>query len=212
MAVGTDVDALAAAMVSAYPGAVSPEAAARREARDGRSYHITLASKAELADLASSQRSSFTAAAAALPAAGIARLGVGTASRGECKAWFVALLWPDLQAARGSVGLRRSSPHITLGFDGADVHECTKGALQLMPMDPLRPPPACDWTAIAAVARQVVETAGHGDEEGAESSCAVERLELEAAAAGSPLRADLMCSRCELQGYLRNIIRRTCGV
>ena len=52
-------------------------------------------------------------------------------------------------------------------------------------LSPLRPPPACDWTAIAAVARQVVETAGHGDEEGAESSCAVERLELEAAAAGS---------------------------
>ena len=49
----------------------------------------------------------------------VSRHAVGRAKQ---KAYFVALLWPALQAARTSHGLPSSSPHITLGFGGADIH------------------------------------------------------------------------------------------
>jgi len=204
MAVGPEVDELATALAAV----VTSSAAARREARDGKAFHITLVAKAELAQLSKQACKELEAAAARLSPKDCLHLGVGTATRGADKAWFVVLLWPGLQMLREQAGLAHSSPHITLGFDGADVHECSKGALQLMAMSNMPPAalPPRNWDSAAEVIRRVARSsrALHGEEAVAETLCALEILEAEASInASEAVQAELLVSRCELKARLQ---------
>ena len=160
MLVGDAVERLARVHLSTVP----PDAIARREARDGTTHHITLATKAELRSIGTGRpRESLLASAAAL-AAGRQPvplgLGSASASRGPPRCWFVALVWPEAQAARAAAGLPPASLHITLGFVGSDVHNAPKGALQLLPLPTSAPPPSRDWEAALGVARELANTPG----------------------------------------------------
>ena len=199
MAVGPAIDATAAHHIPAVP----PTATRNRMSRDGDAHHITLASKAELSSLTADQRALLETEAAKVPADSFVALGLGSCTSSGNQAFFVPIVWPAMQAVRQrcAAQLLASSLHITIGFDRADVHGCAKGALQLLPL--ATPDPSRDWPAAAAVAREVCRDAhAHSD---AEAVAALERLEEEASiapSATSAVRADLICSRCELLGRL----------
>ena len=193
-------------IASAHVDQVSAEAAACRVNRDGHSFHVTLATKEELQSLSSESQVTLEAALAKLRPSGIVSLGFGTVGRAKQKAYFVALLWPALQAARTSHGLPSSSPHITLGFDGADIHGCAKGALQLMQddADHYQPPTVRNWDDVAAACRDLAASVSRATtaEALAEGVAAVSRLEAEASVDGcysNLVRYDLILSRSELQ-------------
>ena len=191
-------------IASAHVDQVSAAAAACRVNRDGHSFHVTLATKEELQALSAESQVTLEAALAKLRPSGIVSLGFGTVGRAKQKAYFVALLWPALQAARTSHGLPSSSPHITLGFDGADIHGCAKGALQLMQddADHYQPPTVRNWDDVAAACRDLAASVSRATtaEALAESVAAVSRLEAEASVDGySNLVRDLILSRSELQ-------------
>ena len=201
-AAGEQVDAWAERFLSSE--LITPDARARRVARDGPSFHITLASRSELKGLAAkSEQEQLLKAASEASMSGIALLGLGTTGRGSNKCWFVALMWPEMQSVRAKfAGLGHCSFHITLGFDGSDVHGCPKGAPQLIPLEaqlellsPLR-----SWVIVLAVARDIARSATLSS---AENLAALERLEEEAKhVASAAVRSDLICSWCELQARL----------
>ena len=128
---------------------VCAAAAASRVERDGSAFHVTLATKAELNELEAASRDSLEKDLAMLQPSGIVSLGLGSVTRAKQQASFVVLLWPALQAVRKAHVLPPVWPHITLGFDGADIHGCAKGALQLKPIT--QPPMPRDWDAVTAV-------------------------------------------------------------
>ena len=191
-------------IASAHVDQVSAEGAACRVNRDGLSFHVTLATKEELQSLSSESQVTLEAALAKLRPSGIVSLGFGTVGRAKQKAYFVALLWPALQAARTSHGLPSSSPHITLGFDGADIHGCAKGALQLMQDDADHYQPTIrNWDDVAAACRDLAASVSRATtaEALAEGVAAVSRLEAEASVDGycNLVVHDLILSRSELQ-------------
>ena len=190
-------------IASAHVDQVSAAAAACRVNRDGHSFHVTLATKEELQALSAESQVTLEAALAKLRPSGIVSLGFGTVGRAKQKAYFVALLWPALQAARTSHGLPSSSPHITLGFDGADIHGCAKGALQLMQDADHYQPTIRNWDDVAAACRDLAASVSRATtaEALAEGVAAVSRLEAEASVDGysNLVRYDLILSRSELQ-------------
>lgn len=112
-----------------------------REARDGRHAHVTLCSPDELNAIRlevgrGSIPEGIEGRLASIPMADDWRvLGIGHAERGGHEAYFVVLDWPGGREARRALGLDPHGKdfHITLGFDGADVHGVPKGRSSLVP-------------------------------------------------------------------------------
>lgn len=205
MATGDSIDAMAMQQVDAVP----QDALQKRRERDGQGFHVTLASKAELATLSPSQVSELELAASQLSESAIS-IGLGSAASGSDKCWYVVLLWPDAQQVRQAAGLPRCHLHITVGFNKCDVHGCAKGVRTVMADASYHTARLRQWEAVANVARTAargarpVANAEH-DRDGTSNDDlpALERLELEASLAATPaIRADLVCSRCELQARL----------
>ena len=117
-------------------GAVAEEARRRRRDRDGDHHHITLAPKPEFTSLPAEHALVLTSVAMDFHAGRAVPIGLGVAASGRdgTRCWFVAVEWPEAQAARQAAGLRPTHLHVTVGFDGADVHGVVKGPLQLLPL------------------------------------------------------------------------------
>ena len=204
LAIGSEVERTVQGHAAAC--SVSEEARGRRRQRDGEAHHITLVAKPELSSMAPAQAEALAASAASSLRSGrVVPLGLGSAAGKEgTKCWFVAVAWPEVQALRVTAGLPRAHLHITVGFDGADVHGVAKGPLQLLPL-PRAPAPREDWEAALALCRQGAAAPGAAAPEGGvaeqEAEALLERL-LEEASLGAPaaVRADLLCSRCEMVG------------
>ena len=136
-------------------------------------------------------------------------LGLATASR----AWFVPCLWPAAQAHRAALGLPPCDFHITLGFDGADVHGIRKGPLQLLPPWsgtslglPEAPASALRHTwrpVVCGVLRLCADAVRRDAAAASDLLAALDRLENDATAAGKAAAvAELQCTRGSVLGAI----------
>ncbi len=141
-AVGPDIDALCWLDIDGLKKiGVSAEMLKARKLRDNcdacddiSELHVTLVSKRELKTLSREQGdlliARFRKYCCSDP--GIVATGVGGASDGVNKTRFMVLVWPTANQARLSFGLERKDFHLTLGFQGKDVHECPKSFSSLL--------------------------------------------------------------------------------
>lgn len=186
---GPCVDAIADACLAT--DAVPPHARQSRVDRDGEHHHITLVPKAELQGLDVDEH-----ALEDLALTPLLPLGLGTARSAQ----FVVLLWPAAQAYRAKLNLPPSDLHITLGFDRQDVHDVSKGAMQLLSPD-MQPLLSRRWPEVVAVARDASQL---GDQE--QSLAALQRLIDEAhGASANEAEAELRCVRGGLLGGMRRL-------
>lgn len=199
-ATGPAIDAIAAALSDAVP----PACRAARERRDGASHHITLIPKIEAPDAI--QEPDVLEELARCP---FVPLGLATASR----AWFIPCLWPAAQAHRAALGLPPCDFHITLGFDGADVHGIRKGPLQLLPPWsgtslglPEAPASALRHTwrpVVCGVLRLCADAVRRDAAAASDLLAALDRLEYDATAAGKAAAvAELQCTRGSVLGAI----------
>ena len=199
-ATGPAIDAIAAALSDAVP----PACREARERRDGASHHITLIPKIEAPD--ATQEPDVLEELARCP---FVPLGLATASR----AWFIPCLWPAAQAHRAALGLPPCDFHITLGFDGADVHGIRKGPLQLLPPWsgtslglPEAPASALRHTwrpVVCGVLRLCADAVRRDAAAASDLLAALDRLENDGAAAGKAAAvAELQCTRGSVLGAI----------
>lgn len=105
---------------------------AARVARDGEGHaHVTLVNPREL----NAMKKVGTApdvTAWEIPAPVAKGVGVAVDPKDGHKAYFVVLAWPEGHTTRERLGLDRDGQHfhLTIGFDGKDVHGVAKNVVQ----------------------------------------------------------------------------------
>ncbi|KAL1512069.1 hypothetical protein AB1Y20_005342 [Prymnesium parvum] len=220
---GAAVDAAAAPWLPSVPAA----AAAARVQRDGAHLHLTLLHKGALPARAEARAALVEAANTRLCRDGqlIAGIGAGEQREEGRSCQFVVVLWPEAEAFCNEYRQpgEHVDLHITLGFEGEDLHRVRKGPRQMAPVvnQPLALPSwtadAEGWVAIDALLSEAVDACRRASRrEAARAPCVEERivdllaiadrLVLYTHAAGCQppqfVYARLHSSRCKLLGKL----------
>lgn len=99
---------------------------AQKDQRDGGDhYHMTLLAPQEVRLL--KKEAKLEEAYKQAPRAPVEILGVGKAEEGEKIAYFAVCRSAEVEAWRERLGLPKKDLHVTLAFDGGDVHSQPKG-------------------------------------------------------------------------------------
>lgn len=101
---------------------------AGQESRDHHSFHITLINPFEHPDVKSINVEK-------LPSITFKFEGLGTASKGKDRTFFVVASSDDGQKLRKAHGLKVKDFHVTVGFDRKDVFGVSKGIDSLLPLN-----------------------------------------------------------------------------
>lgn len=119
-------------------------------------HHITLCTGDELKECGRDKMVLLDEANAMLAAASpFVTLGVGTVHAKGGTTRFAVILWPAAYALRRHWGLAHQDLHITLGFDGSDIHGVDKGPRQLEPLFETSSAPKVDRVLAAGVLHEL---------------------------------------------------------
>ena len=211
------------AAASEYVDFVGSAARQRRVQRDGCAFHLTLLHKGGLPSDAKAREALLEEANTLCRGESFLSLGLGLQGPRGKACMFVVVLWPSAQAfcRRHGRSEEHIDLHITLGFDGEDLHGVRKGVQQLEQL-PVGAAPAWShdgrrWPLAHEMVQTVIDDGKSiGHQHCAGALAIVDRLiELFSEDAGSSvssadgstppsasIRAKLFSARCQLLGKL----------